>query len=64
MALIITDFPKFKKKLHDQPLPVGKNATTVVKSVDYLGHPYLMWKTLDHLSIKYFSAVLFLTHIS
>ena len=26
-------------------IPVGENANSVVKSVDYQGHPYLLWKS-------------------
>ena len=36
---------------HDQPFSAGENTISGVKSVDYQGHTYLMWKSTNIVQI-------------
>ena len=40
-----------KQKVHMNNTSLGENAISVVKSVDYQSHPYLMWKSSDGIRI-------------
>ena len=65
MVLFVTDFPKINKKLWSTTSCWWKYNfcwKKFQKISSYQSHPYFMWKSSDHPSIKYFYAVLLQTH--